>query len=54
VADAVIHGQQEDMDLIRRLADQGQEPQATWVKDGYLGELDERLAWSQAHRHLFE
>lgn len=54
IVDAVIKGQQELPELVRRLARQGHEPQATWVAEGYLQELDRRLAWSQASRHLFE
>jgi hypothetical protein len=52
IVSAVIGGQQDNADLVRRLADQGHEP--TWVADGLLAELDDRIAWSSAHRHLFE
>ncbi|WP_405964175.1 hypothetical protein OG713_26085 [Streptomyces sp. NBC_00723] len=41
-------------DLAHRLAEQGHEPQATWAADGFLAELDRRIAWSEAHRHLVE
>jgi len=40
--------------VVHRLAEQGHEPQATWVADGLLAELDNRIAWSRAHRHLFD
>ncbi|MEU9310412.1 aminoglycoside phosphotransferase family protein [Streptomyces sp. NPDC048256] len=54
VVDAVIAGQRANADLVRRLAEQGHEPQATWAADGLLTELDRRIAWSKAHRHLVE
>lgn len=53
VVDAVIRNQRDDIDLVRSLAEQGREPQATWVGEGYLGDLEERLAWSVANRDLF-
>ncbi|MFF8555647.1 aminoglycoside phosphotransferase family protein [Streptomyces sp. NPDC015501] len=53
MVDAVIARQQQNIDLVRRLAGQGHEPQATWVAKGLLGELDGRVAWSRSHRHLF-
>ncbi|MEU3731714.1 hypothetical protein AB0E81_20240 [Streptomyces sp. NPDC033538] len=54
VVDAVIARQQDNADLVRRLAEQGHEPQATWVADGLLTELGERIDWSKTHRHLVE
>ncbi|TQJ53324.1 hypothetical protein FBY34_1049 [Streptomyces sp. SLBN-115] len=51
---SVIAGQRVDADLVRRLAEQGHEPQATWAADGLLTELDRRIAWSKAHRHPVE
>ncbi|RII06986.1 Phosphotransferase enzyme family protein [Streptomyces sp. YIM 130001] len=54
VVDAVIDSQQATIDLVRRLASQGHEPQATWVREGLLEELGRRLAWSRANRPLFE
>jgi hypothetical protein len=54
IVDAVIAGQQDNADLVRRLAEQGHEPQATWAADGLLTELDHRIDWSKAHRHLVE
>ncbi|MGI5398324.1 aminoglycoside phosphotransferase family protein [Streptomyces sp. CA-135486] len=54
ILDAVINGQREAAELVRRLAERGHEPQATWAAEGYLGELGRRLAWSEASRHLFE
>lgn len=54
VVDAVIDRQQQNLDLVRRLASQGHEPQVTWVREGLLEELEERLAWSRSNRCLFE
>ncbi len=53
LADAVITVQRDTITQVRRLASQGHEPQRTWVAEGYLGELQRRLAWSQANRQLF-
>jgi hypothetical protein len=30
------------------IAQRGTEPQATWVRQGYLGELQARIAWTEA------
>ncbi|MFC8290639.1 aminoglycoside phosphotransferase family protein [Streptomyces sp. NPDC057242] len=54
VVSAVIGRQRDNAGLVRRLAEQGHEPQATWVADGLLAELDSRITWSSTHRHLFE
>ncbi|WP_052032322.1 aminoglycoside phosphotransferase family protein [Streptomyces viridochromogenes] len=54
IVDAVIARQQDNADLVRRLAEQGHEPQAGWVADGLLTELDNRIDWSKAHRGLVE
>lgn len=54
VVDAVVDRQRENVDRVRRLAAAGIEPQAAWASDGYLRELEEKLAWSEAHRHLFQ
>ncbi|MEU8302654.1 aminoglycoside phosphotransferase family protein [Actinomadura sp. NPDC048955] len=54
IVDAVIDRQRQNIDLVRRLASQGHEPQATWVREGLLEELDRRLVWSDSNRHLFE
>ncbi|MDX3549678.1 phosphotransferase enzyme family protein [Streptomyces europaeiscabiei] len=54
IVSAVIGRQQDNAGLVHRLAEQGYEPQATWVADGLLAELDKRIAWSRAYRHLFE
>ncbi|GLY86627.1 aminoglycoside phosphotransferase family protein [Actinoallomurus iriomotensis] len=52
--DAVIDVQQDGIEQVRRLADAGYQPQARWVSDGLLGELNQRLAWSRSNRRLFE
>ncbi|MFF7261676.1 aminoglycoside phosphotransferase family protein [Streptomyces sp. NPDC008159] len=54
IFDAVIARQRDNADLVRRLAEQGHEPQATWVADGLLTELDQRINWTKSHRHLVE
>jgi len=52
--DAVITVQENGVGAVRRLAEQGQEPQATWVAEGHLDELRARVAWSRAHRDLID
>ncbi|MET8582217.1 aminoglycoside phosphotransferase family protein [Streptomyces collinus] len=54
LVDAVIGVQEEGIDTVRRLAEQGQEPQTTWVAEGHLDELRDRVAWSRANRHLID
>jgi hypothetical protein len=54
IVSSVIGRQHDNADLVRRLAEQGHEPQSIWVADGLLAELDNRIAWSTANRHLFE
>ncbi|MFE9440032.1 hypothetical protein ACFYO2_13625 [Streptomyces sp. NPDC006602] len=54
MVDALIARQQDNADLVRRLAEQGHEPQATWAADEFLTELDDRIDWSKAHWHLVE
>jgi len=54
IVDAVIGEQRENVERVRRLAGAGHEPQASWVAEGYLRDLGGKLAWSEAHRHLFE
>ncbi|MFI6599101.1 phosphotransferase [Nonomuraea sp. NPDC050536] len=54
LVDAVITVQEQDVDAVRRLAEQGHEPQATWVAEGHLDELRARVAWSRANRHLID
>lgn len=54
IVDAVIARQQATIGHVRELAERGILPQRTWVADGFLDTLAERVAWSQAHRDLFE
>ena len=54
LVDAVLAVQAADIEAVRLLAEQGQEPQAAWVGQGHLDELRARLAWSRAHRHLVD
>ncbi len=50
VVDAVVARRQATSDLVRSLAEQGQEPQLTWVKDGALEADAEEIAWVREHR----
>jgi uncharacterized protein (TIGR02678 family) len=50
----IIAEQQANAERVRRLGGLGHEPQATCVAEGYLRELEHKVAWSRAHRHLFE
>jgi hypothetical protein len=45
---------QDNADLVRRLAEQGHEPQVTWAADGPLAELEQRIDWTKSHLHLVE
>ncbi|MGW3347313.1 aminoglycoside phosphotransferase family protein [Nonomuraea rubra] len=54
LVDAVIGVQRDGIERVRALAAAGRQPQARWVAEGYLDDLGGRLAWSLAHRHLFE
>lgn len=54
LVDAVLVGQENIIEAVRRLAEDGHEPQATWVTEGYLDELRGRVEWSRDNRHLFE
>lgn len=54
LVDAVLAVQQAGIEEVRRLAEQGHEPQATWVADGHLDQLRARVAWSRANRHLID
>jgi aminoglycoside phosphotransferase (APT) family kinase protein len=54
IVDAVIDEQRETIARVRRLADSGHEPQATWVAEGHVRDLERHVAWSRSHRHLFE
>lgn len=45
----VIAVQREGIEQVRMLAAAGREPQARWVADGFLSELEARVAWSERH-----
>jgi thiamine kinase-like enzyme len=51
---AVIKLQKEELNLVQRLANDGLEPQLTWVRDGYLDELKKHIQWSENNRHLVQ
>ena len=54
LVDAVIERQELDIHLARTLAARGLEPQRTWVRDGFLDDLADRVRWSREHRSEFE
>lgn len=54
LVDEVIRGQRDMFELTRELAGRGLEPQVSWVAQGYLDALTERINWSEENRHLFE
>ena len=53
MVDSVVEVQRRTIDRVRRLAAAKVEPQATWVREGFLGELAARVSWSDGHRYLF-
>jgi len=53
VADAVARRIRATRDLMASLADDGVEPQRTWVADGALEREDEEIRWVEQNRHLF-
>jgi Ser/Thr protein kinase RdoA (MazF antagonist) len=53
VADAVIRRRQATIEHVRSLADQGVEPQRTWVAEGSLEEEAAEINWIEANRQLF-
>lgn len=54
LVDAVLSVQEQGIEAVRMLAEQGHEPQFTWVAEGHLDELRARLAWSRNNRHLID
>lgn len=54
VVDAVIQAQRSTADLVRALGSQGRQPQADWIAEGYVTELERRVEWSVANRSRFE
>ena len=53
LVDAVIERQELDIYQVRTLAARGFDPQRSWVREGHLEELAERVLWSKEHRALF-
>lgn len=54
LVDAVEAEQRRGRALVVSLAERGVARQVAMVAEGYLDELDERIAWTSAHRHLLE
>lgn len=52
VVDAVSERMQATSDLVRALAEQGQEPQRTWVAEGALEQDAAEIAWVRDNRTL--
>lgn len=53
VVDVVTARIEATRDLVRRLANAGQEPQRTWVQDGALEREDEEITWIRENRHRY-
>lgn len=54
LVDAVAGEQRRGRALVQALAERGVARQVAMVAEGYLDELDERIAWTSAHRQLLE
>jgi hypothetical protein len=54
LVDEVIAQQQQVWLRARQLAADGQQPQVAWQEAGVLDEVETRIHWSRANRHLFE
>jgi aminoglycoside phosphotransferase (APT) family kinase protein len=54
LVDEVITQQRGVQQRARQLAAAGRQPQLDWQEAGVLDDIDERVGWSRAHRHLFE
>jgi hypothetical protein len=54
LVDAVIDVQRDGLEVVRRLAEAGNQPQVHWVAQGMLTDVERRIAWSRANRHRFE
>lgn len=52
VVDAVVFRMEAMSELVRQLAESGQEPQRTWVLDGALDRDREEIDWVRQHRDL--
>lgn len=53
VAEAVINRRRATIEHVRSLAEQGVEPQRTWVAEGSLDEEAAEVAWIERNRSLF-
>ena len=53
VADAVVRRRRSTIEHVRSLADQGHEPQRTWVAEGSLEDEEAEIAWIEENRPLF-
>ena len=53
VADAVVRRRQSTIEHVRSLADQGVEPQRTWVAEGSLEHEAAEIRWIEENRGLF-
>lgn len=54
VVDAVVQRTRASIDHCRALAEAGQEPQRTWVAEGFLDQDQGEIAWILAHHDLFD
>ncbi|MEU8661756.1 aminoglycoside phosphotransferase family protein [Actinoplanes philippinensis] len=54
LVDQVILQQQQVLQRARQLAAEGRQPQVTWQDVGALDEVEARIEWSRANRHLFD
>jgi Phosphotransferase enzyme family len=54
IVDVVIARRELDIEHVRSLAGRGIEPQRTWVADGMLTGLADRVRWVREHRSWFE
>ncbi len=53
VAEVVINRRHATIDLVRSLAEQGVEPQRTWVAEGSLDVEAAEIEWIETNRSLF-
>lgn len=53
LVEQVARRQRLDITRVRSLAERGLEPQATWVRNGYLDQLQTRVNWTEQQHPLF-
>jgi hypothetical protein len=46
--------QRTGIEYVQYLANRGLQPQVSWVKDGYLSDIEKRAKWTETNRQLFE